>query len=60
MVALATSPRTGIVGARLLFGNRTLQHAGVMVGLFRYAAHWFSHAAADLPGPFVAFRPAAM
>lgn len=52
MVALATSPRTGIVGARLLFGNRTLQHAGVMVGLFRYAAHWFSHAAPDLPGPF--------
>lgn len=52
MVALATSPRTGIVGARLLFGDRTLQHAGVMVGLFRYAAHWFSHAAPDLAGPF--------
>lgn len=52
MVALASSPRTGIVGARLLFGNRTLQHAGVIVGLFRYAAHWFSHAPPDLPGPF--------
>lgn len=52
MVALASAPRTGIVGARLLFGNRTIQHAGVVVGLFRYAAHWFSHAAPDVPGPF--------
>ncbi|WP_164738429.1 glycosyltransferase family 2 protein [Aquabacter cavernae] len=52
MVALASLPRTGIVGAKLLFPDRTIQHAGVMVGLFRYAAHWFSHADRDLPGPF--------
>ncbi|OYX88781.1 MAG: hypothetical protein B7Y75_00130 [Azorhizobium sp. 35-67-5] len=52
MVALASTPRTGIVGAKLLFPDRTLQHAGVVVGLFRYAAHGFSHAAEDLPGPF--------
>lgn len=51
MVALASSPRTGIVGAKLLFPDRTVQHAGVIVGLFRYAAHWFSHADRDLPGP---------
>ena len=52
MVALASLPRTGIVGAKLLFPDRTIQHAGVIVGLFRYAAHWFSHADRDLPGPF--------
>ncbi len=52
MVALAMQPRTGIVGAKLLFPNRTIQHAGVLVGLFRYAAHGFAHAAEDAPGPF--------
>ncbi|WP_165933777.1 glycosyltransferase family 2 protein [Aquabacter spiritensis] len=52
MVGLVVEPRTGIVGAKLLFPDRTTQHAGVVVGLFRYAAHWFVHAAADVPGPF--------
>lgn len=52
LVSLASSPRTGIVGAKLLFPDRSIQHAGVIVGLFRYAAHWFSHADRDLPGPF--------
>ncbi|MEW6255026.1 MAG: glycosyltransferase family 2 protein [Pseudomonadota bacterium] len=52
MVGLACAPRTGIVGAKLLFPDRSIQHAGVIVGLFRYAAHWFSHADRDLPGPF--------
>ncbi|OYX07227.1 MAG: hypothetical protein B7Z15_15870, partial [Rhizobiales bacterium 32-66-8] len=47
MVALSALPQTGVVGARLLFPDRTLQHAGVIVGLFHYAAHWFSHATAD-------------
>jgi len=51
MVALTALPATGIVGARLLFPDRTIQHAGVIVGLFHYAAHWFSHATADAPGP---------
>lgn len=52
MVGLVMQPRTGIVGAKLLFPDRTAQHLGVIVGLFRYAAHWFSHAAEDAPGPF--------
>lgn len=52
MVALSALPRTGVVGAKLLFPDHTIQHAGVIVGLFRYAAHWFSHASEHAPGPF--------
>lgn len=52
MVALCALPRTGVVGAKLLFPDRSIQHAGVIVGLFRYAAHWFSHASEHAPGPF--------
>jgi len=50
MVALAALPKAGIVGAKLLFPERTVQHAGAIVGLFRYADHWFAHSAADAPG----------
>ena len=50
MVALASLPQTGVVGAKLLFPDRTVQHGGVIVGLFRYADHWFAHSAADAPG----------
>ncbi len=50
MVALASLPGTGIVGAKLLFPDRTIQHAGVIAGLFAYAGHWFAHAAADAGG----------
>lgn len=52
MVALCALPRTGVVGAKLLFPDHSIQHAGVIVGLFRYAAHWFSHASEHAPGPF--------
>lgn len=31
----------GIVGARLLYPDRTLQHAGVIVGLGGLAGHWY-------------------
>ena len=50
MVALAMQPGTGIVGAKLLFPDRTVQHGGVIVGLFRYADHWFAHSGAEAPG----------
>lgn len=50
MVALAALPGAGVVGAKLLFPNRTVQHAGAIVGLFRYADHWFAHSAEDAPG----------
>ncbi|MFG1301759.1 glycosyltransferase family 2 protein [Xanthobacter sp. V3C-3] len=50
IVALASLPGAGVVGAKLLFPDRTVQHAGAIVGLFRYADHWFAHSAADAPG----------
>lgn len=39
MVALACRADVGVVGARLWFGNGTLQHAGVLLGLGGYAGH---------------------
>jgi GT2 family glycosyltransferase len=41
----------GIVGARLLYPVGDIQHAGVVVGLGGLAGHWYSHRAADFPGP---------
>jgi GT2 family glycosyltransferase len=42
---------TGIVGARLLYPNRRLQHAGVIVGLGGLAGHWFIGQRESFPGP---------
>ncbi|MDA7417781.1 glycosyltransferase family 2 protein [Xenophilus arseniciresistens] len=39
MVSLALQPGVGAVGARLWFPNRTLQHAGVLLGPGGLAAH---------------------
>ena len=51
MVALAMLPPSGIVGAKLLYPDRTVQHAGFIVGLRSGAgSHWFLHSAADAPG----------
>ncbi|MCS0495484.1 glycosyltransferase family 2 protein [Ancylobacter sp. MQZ15Z-1] len=51
MVALACRPGVGIVGAKLLYPDRSVQHAGFIVGLRSGAgSHWFAHAAADAPG----------
>ena len=45
MVALASRPRVGIVGAKLLYPDRTIQHAGFIVALRSGAgSHWFAHA----------------
>ena len=51
MVECLTFPQTGIVGARLLYPNGTLQHAGVIAGLGEAAGHWYVGDAADEPGP---------
>ncbi len=41
MVSCLAYPGTGIVGVRLLYPDRTLQHAGVIVGLADLAGHWY-------------------
>lgn len=51
MVECFGYPDTGIVGARLLYPDRTIQHAGVIVGLSDFAGHWFVGEAQDSPGP---------
>ena len=51
MVGCFRYPRTGVVGARLLYPNRTIQHAGVIVGLGGLAGHWYIQKPADFVGP---------
>jgi GT2 family glycosyltransferase len=51
MIEQAQRTPIGAVGARLLYGDRTLQHAGVVVGLGTLAGHVYRHAASDDPGP---------
>jgi GT2 family glycosyltransferase len=41
MVELATRPNVGAVGARLLFPDGRIQHAGLVVGMFGVAGHAF-------------------
>lgn len=43
-------PNIGIVGARLLFPNRKLQHAGIVMGMKGVAEHPFISALPDDPG----------
>ncbi len=51
MAACFSYRNTGIVGARLLYPNGRLQHAGVIVGLGGLAGHWFGGRRASFPGP---------
>jgi len=51
MVSCLAYPRTGIVGVRLLYPDRSLQHAGVIVGLSGLAGHWHHRKPQDFPGP---------
>ena len=50
MLEHSQRPEVGAVGARLLFPNRTLQHAGVIVGIQGKAGHAFWGFPADHPG----------
>ena len=51
MVECLGYPDVGVVGARLLYPNGDLQHAGVVVGLGGLAGHWYAGRPADFPGP---------
>ena len=51
MVECLAFADTGIVGAKLLYPNGTIQHAGVIVGLGDAAGHWYVEDPADEPGP---------
>lgn len=51
MVSCFAYPSTGIVGARLLYPNAKIQHAGVIVGLGGLAGHWFDGQRESFPGP---------
>jgi glycosyltransferase involved in cell wall biosynthesis len=52
MVSLAVQPRIGAVGAKLLYPDGTVQHAGVIMGLGGVAGHVLSHIGKDDPGYF--------
>ena len=51
MLAHASDPGVGCVGAKLLYPDDTVQHAGVMLGMGRVAGHPFKGVARDAPGP---------
>nr|WP_232631643.1 glycosyltransferase family 2 protein [Methylobacterium sp. Leaf118] len=50
MVAQAARPEVGAVGAKLLYADGRLQHAGVVVGLGGQAGHILRRRPADRPG----------
>jgi GT2 family glycosyltransferase len=51
MASCFAYPEVGVVGAKLLYPNRTLQHAGVIVGYGGLAGHWFLEHPEKFPGP---------
>ncbi len=56
MVACFDYPDTGVVGAKLLYPDRTIQHVGVIAGLGGLAGHWFIGREEDFPGPMGRLR----
>lgn len=50
MVSHAVRPEIGCVGARLLYPNGTLQHAGVILGVGGVAGHAFKYFPKEHPG----------
>lgn len=50
MMAWAVQPDVGIVGAKLLFGNGSVQHAGVTIGMGNAAGHIHRLEAGDASG----------
>jgi GT2 family glycosyltransferase len=52
MLSFACVPEVGCVGALLLYPNRTIQHAGVVLGIGGVAGHVFLRHAENDPGYF--------
>jgi glycosyltransferase involved in cell wall biosynthesis len=52
MVSHALRPEVGAVGAKLLYPDRRVQHAGVVLGVGHGAGHFFHGADGDGPGYF--------
>ncbi len=52
MLEHAQRPEVGVVGAKLLYPDRSIQHAGVILGPYRNCGHAFKHFAEDDPGYF--------
>lgn len=50
LVRFAVRPEVGIAGAKLLYPDRTVQHAGVVLGVQGIAAHSFIGIPCDEPG----------
>ncbi|HEX7177605.1 MAG TPA: glycosyltransferase [Pyrinomonadaceae bacterium] len=50
MVSHAVRPDVGAVGAKLLYPDDTVQHAGVILGVHSVAAHAHRHIPKDSPG----------
>ncbi|MGD9478982.1 glycosyltransferase family 2 protein [Shinella sp. G-2] len=51
MVSCLKFAATGIVGAKLLYPNKKLQHAGVIIGFGGLAGHWYLNKPANFGGP---------
>jgi GT2 family glycosyltransferase len=56
MVSCFDYPETGIVGAKLLYPDRRIQHVGVIAGLGGLAGHWFVGREENFPGPLGRLR----
>jgi O-antigen biosynthesis protein len=52
MLEHAVRPEVGVVGAQLLYPNRTIQHAGVTLNKLGYPKHAFRHLEEGDPGYF--------
>jgi glycosyltransferase involved in cell wall biosynthesis len=52
MLEHAQRPQVGAVGAKLLYPNRTIQHAGVVIGLGGVAGYAFGHLPENAAGYF--------
>ena len=50
LISQAIRPEIGAVGAKLLYSNNTIQHAGVILGLGGVASHGFKYLQEEAPG----------